>query len=63
MSKFIRIYEGGGNVAKGEIVRMSFRDADKYEFGKQVVGSSGGYDWIWRHIGFNYWKVVGKYKE
>lgn len=64
MSKFIPALknEDGTNKAKGEIITMDLESNDK-PFNFQVVGCSEGYHWIWRHVAFNYWKVVGKYKE
>lgn len=68
MSKFINVIkfsddEKEVNEAKGEIIRMDFKDAHKYPFNYQVVGNNHGYDWIWRHIAHNYWKVILKVKE
>lgn len=63
VSMFIPIPSSKTNLAKGEIVKLNFRDAGKEPIGKQVVGTTDGFDWIWRHLGRNYWKVVGKYKE
>jgi hypothetical protein len=56
-------YEDGSNVSKGQIIRLNLRDGEKQPFGQQLIGSSDGFDWIWRHLGCNYWKVTSQTVE
>lgn len=60
----VTTYEDGTvNESDGEVVKMNFKEARDFPIGKQVVGSSDGYDFIWRHLGFGYYKITSKVKE
>ncbi len=56
-------YPDEENFSDGEVERMTFRDANKNPIGHCVIGCRSGYDFIWRHIGFGYYKVTSKTKE
>lgn len=62
---FLPILKTDGNLANGEIVKMNFVESQKntHSFGQQIVGLQDGYDYIWQHIAFDYFKVIGKWKE
>lgn len=69
MAKFISIskYPDVVNESKGEIIKMNLDPVQNrygsWGFAQQVVGNKEGYNWIYRYIGLNYWKVVSKVKE
>jgi hypothetical protein len=58
-------WENEENLAKGEIEKFNFIESCKnqFKFNQQVVGSKGGYDYIWRHIKDDYFKVIAKTLE
>lgn len=65
LGKLIPILKTEGNLSKGEITKFHFVESQKnqYGFGKQVVGSEDGYDFIYRHISDDYFKCIGKVPE
>lgn len=65
LAKLIPVLRLEGNISKGEIVKMNFTEGcrNKHGFGDKVVGCEGGFDYSWRHISNDYFKVVGKWVE
>lgn len=65
LARLIPVLKTEGNVSKGEIVKFNFTvsSRNKHSFGDQVVGCEQGFDFIWRHISDDYFKVIGKWPE
>lgn len=58
-------YPDCDNLAKGEITKFNFVESCKNqtEIGKRIVGSENGFDCIWVHLGFDYFKLISKTPE
>lgn len=65
LAKLLPILKSEGNISTGEIVKFNFTQSQKntHSFGKQVVGSEGGFEYIARHISNDWFKIVGKWPE
>lgn len=61
----VLVWDDETNLAQGEIEKFNFVEScrNKHKFNDQVVGSKGGYDYIWRHISDDWFKVIGKSPE
>lgn len=58
-------WDDGTNLANGEIEKFEYVESQRnqHKFNDQVVGSRDGFDFIWRHISDDWFKVVGKSHE
>ena len=69
MAKLIPVLKWGDdeeeNLARGELEKFNFVESQRntHKFNDQVVGCKGGFDYIWRHVADDWFKVIAKTPE